>query len=145
MTQNNSIIQALREYFLACPLMGKERVSVDSLDTHALSYSVGTTPADEVLERYVSGSSMRQYVFELSAAFPAAESEAQAAENAAFFERLAAWLSAQTKARCFPALPIGCTARKIKAISSAYFDGMDADTRVYAIQCQLIYFQKGER
>lgn len=140
-----SIIEALRAYFLACPLMGKERVGVDKLDMRTLSYSVGTTPADEVLERYMSGSSLRQSIFELSAAFPMTESDAQEAENAAFFEQMSAWLCAQTKARRFPALPEGCIPRAIKTISSAYFDGRDADTRVYAIQCQLIYFQKGER
>lgn len=141
----DSIIGALRDYFLACPLTGDRRVDVDNLHTREMAFDVGTTPADEILQRYISGSCLKQYVFQVSAAYPLKDESAQNVADAALFEQLAAWLSAQTKARDFPRLPPACQARQIEAISSGYFEGMDAKTRIYAIQCRIVYFKKGVR
>ncbi len=138
----SSIIGALREYFYNCPLFGNDVIGIDGLPQKEKAFSIGTMPVDEVLKYYYGKSSMRQYVFELVAAYPSADTQEQNTANAAFFEHFSNWLLQQNKAGNFPILPTGCTVQKIEALSSGYFETEKNDTRVYVMQCRIVYFKK---
>ena len=142
---SDTIIGALREYFLACPLTGDNRLSVDYLPEQGVAYSIDATPAQEVIQQYVSGSSLRQYLFVFRSVNDYGSDTLQNIANSGFFEQLAAWLDVQTKARHFPDLGPGRTVRKIEAQSTGYLFTMAPDAGKYQIQCRLVYFQKGER
>ena len=62
----SSIIGALRDYFLSCPLLGDKPLNIDYLPERGLEYSIDTTPATEIVKRYTDGSSIRQYLFAVS-------------------------------------------------------------------------------
>ena len=57
----DTIIQALRDYFLDCPLMTDNVVNVDYLpeDTkkNGIEFSIDVTPAEEVIQPYIDGPS----------------------------------------------------------------------------------------
>lgn len=142
---NDTIIGALRAYFLACPLTGDERLGVDYLPEEGVAYSIDSTPATEVIQQYMSGSSLRQYLFVFRSVNDYGPDELQNIANSGFFERFAAWLEAQTKARRFPDLGPGRIVQKIEAQSTGYLFTASPDTGKYQIQCRLVYFQKGER
>ncbi len=144
-TNGNSIIGALRDYFNECELFDEKIVGVDGLPQKQNAYSIGTMPIDEVLKNYIDKSSLRQYVFELTASYPQADTQEQNTQNAAFFEAFSNWMYEQSKAKNFPLLPNGCTVHKIEAMSSGYFDAVKNDTRVYAIQCRVVYLKKSVR
>lgn len=142
---NDTIIGALREYFLACPLTGNQRLGVDYLPEEGIAYSIDSTPATEVIRQYVGGSSLRQYLFVFRSVNDYGPDALQNIANSGFFEQLAAWLEQQTRLRRFPALGPGRVAQKIEAQSTGYLFTASPDTGKYQIQCRLVYLQKGER
>ncbi len=137
-----SIIQALRDYFNKCALLEDCALEIDGSLHNTKAFSIGTMPVDEVLKKYLGGSSLRQYVFELIASYPQADTQEQNAKNAAFFEEFSDWLCTQSSVGNLPILPDNCTARKIETLSNGYFQSDDNSTRLYAMQCRIVYFKK---
>ena len=59
-----SIIQAIRDYIAACPLLHEGAiVGVDRLGAQGVAYTIDTTPCEPVVRQYVDGGSMRQFLF----------------------------------------------------------------------------------
>ena len=141
----DTIISSLRDYFLKCPLTGDSILGVDYLPERGIAYSIDTTPANEIVERYISGSSLRQYLFVFRSVNDYGSQALQNMSNSGFFERLAAWLERQSKLRNLPVLGAGQFPRRIEAQSTGYLFTAGTDTGKYQIQCRLIYFQKGTR
>jgi len=138
----DTIIQALRDYFLTCPLMGDSKINVDFLPEKGVEYSIDTTPATEIIKRYVGGASQRQYLFVIRSVNDYGPGVLQNIANSGFYENLAAWLETQTAARNFPSLPAGKRPQKIEAQSTGYLFTSDAGTGRYQIQCRILYYQE---
>lgn len=138
-----TIIQSLRDYFLACPLMGDSAINVDYLpEGPVVEYSIDTTPATEVVKWYTDGSSVRQYLFVIRSVNEYGPDVLQNLANSGFYENLAAWMERQTKAGNLPQLPAGKTPQKIEAQSTGYLFVSGPDVGKYQIQCRLQYFQE---
>lgn len=138
----NTIIEALYNYFIDCPLMGNRKLNVDYLPEHGVEYSIDTTPATEVVKWYVGGSSIRQYLFVIRSVEDYAPDVLQNLANSGFYENLAAWLEQQTRAGNLPVLPDGKEAQKIEAQSTGYLFTTGPDVGKYQIQCRLQYYQE---
>lgn len=139
----DTIIQALRDYFLTCPLMGDNRINIDYLPEKGMEYSIDTTPATQIVKRYANGDTVRQYLFVLRSVNDYGPDVLQNIANSGFYERFAAWLETRGDAEAFPELPEGMTAQKIEAQSTGYLFTSGPDTGRYQIQCRLLYLQKG--
>lgn len=59
-----SIIQGVSDYFLNCPLLKDGVFRVDALGTEPVEYTIETGIFDPIIERYVDGSSERQFQFQ---------------------------------------------------------------------------------
>lgn len=139
----DTIIQALRDYFLDCPLMGDNRINVDFLPERGIEYSIDTTPATDIVKRYANGDTVRQYLFVLRSVNDYGPDALQNMANSGFYEHFAAWLEAQSDAEVLPQLPAGKEAQKIEAQSTGYLFTTGPDVGRYQIQCRLLYLQKG--
>lgn len=138
----NTIMEALRDYFLACPLMGNRKINVDFLPDNKREYSIDTTPATEVVKWYVGGGTIRQYLFVIRSVEDYAPDVLQNLANSGFYENLAAWMEQQTRAGNLPILPDGKEAQKIEAQSTGYLFTTGPDVGKYQIQCRLQYYQE---
>jgi hypothetical protein len=138
----DTIIKALRDYFLTCPLMGKSKINVDFLPETGIEYSIDTTPATEIVKQYTDGSSIRQYLFVIRSVNDYGSDVLQNIANSGFYENLSAWLEMQSRAGNFPALPAGKTPIKIEAQSTGYLFTSDAGSGRYQIQCRIEYLQE---
>lgn len=138
----DTIIQALRDYFLTCPLMGNSKINVDFLPEKGVEYSIETTPATEIIRRYVGGASQRQYLFVIRSVNGYGPDVLQNIANSGFYENLADWLEQQTKVHNFPALPAGKKPQKIEAQSTGYLFTTGPDSGRYQIQCRILYYQE---
>ena len=145
MEDKSSIAAALKAYFLDCPLLGDHPLGVDWLPERGVAFSIDTTPASQVVQRYASGSSLRQYLFVLRSVQDYGADTLQNLENSALYEQLAAWMDAQTRARHFPDLGPNRAVQLIEAQSTGYLFTATTDTGRYQIQCRLVYFEKGRR
>lgn len=141
-----TIIEALRGWLRAYPPLSKGRLAVDFLPKQAQTYSVDSVPCKEEVRRYLDGSSLRQFLFTLSSREFKGEDIGQNVDNLAFYEGFSTWVMEQNRARRFPQLGEGRTARKIEVTTSGYpFQVDDHGTARYQIQLRLEYFQKGKR
>lgn len=136
-TTPDTLIECMREYVKTCPLLANERLNVDFLPQDAGSYSIDIPPVKAEVQKYVDGSSKRQYLFTLSStAFYGADIR-QNLDNLGFYEQFEDWIEEST----LPVLPTGKTALKVEALSSGYAFITGEDAARYQIQCRLIYFQ----
>lgn len=141
----NSIAKALHTYLLTCPLLGDHPLGVDWLPDKSVAFSIDTTPASQIIQRYYSGSSLRQYQFVLRSISDYGPDTAQNIANSTLYEQLAGWMEEQTRKRNFPDLGPGRTVQRIEAQSTGYLMTAAPDVGRYQIQCRMIYYEKGTR
>lgn len=141
-----TIIETLRNWLRTYSPLSTGRLAVDFLPKQAQTYSVDSVPCKEEVRRYLDGSSLRQFLFTLSSREFKGEDIGQNVDNLAFYEGFSTWVMEQNRARRFPQLGEGRTARKIEVTTSGYpFQVDDHGTARYQIQLRLEYFQKGRR
>lgn len=138
-----TIIQALRDYFLTCPLMDGSRINIDYLPERGMEYSIDTTPATEIIKRYVNGDTQRQYLFVIRSVNDYGPDVLQNLANSGFYEQLSEWLENNSDNEIFPVLPEGKMPLKIEAQTTGYLFTVSPQVGKYQIQCRLIYRQKG--
>lgn len=119
------------------------RLDVDFLDEDAETYSIDTIPCEEILKRYLDGSTVKQFQFAVSSRRYYEQNIKQNLSNLKFFEDLTAWVEGQTKARNLPKMDKGRTAQKMVVTSTAYpFDVSEDGKARYQLQMRFEYFNK---
>ena len=136
-----TVIEAVRTFIAACPLVEDELLHIDFLPPEAASYSVDVVPVSPVVKRYLDGSSVRQFLFVVATRTYYGSFVRQQLDNLAFFEDLADWIAAQDSAKNFPDLGPDKEARRLEVVTSGYVFAPDTETARYQIQCRLEYFQ----
>lgn len=137
-----SIMKALRDYFLTCPLMDGSRINVDYLPERGIEYSIDSTPVTAVIKRYTGGASLRQYVFTISSVMDYGSDTLQNIANSALYEDLADWMEEQTLAQELPELSEGLRPISIEAQSTGYLFTTSPSAGRYQIQCRLVYYKE---
>lgn len=137
-----SIIEALENYFLNCPLLKDGCLRVDYLGDQPVEYSIEVLPCDPVLKRYVSGDTIRQYLFAFGSREYYSQERLQNIQNSAFYERLSDWVEKQSLAGNLPELPPGMEAQGIAVVSSGYLFGESKQRARYQIQLRLEYYKE---
>lgn len=138
----DTVIKALRDYFLTCPLMGKNKINVDFLPEKGIEYSIDTTPATGIVKQYTDGSSIRQYLFVIRSVNNYGSDVLQNIANSGFYENFSGWLEKQNIDGNFPKLPAGKTPIKIEAQSTGYLFTSAPGSGRYQIQCKIEYLQE---
>lgn len=119
------------------------RLDVDFLDDAADTYSVDTIPCEEVIKRYMDGSTMKQFQFAVSSRRFYDQNITQNLGNLEFFEGLTAWVEQKAQARELPEMDGNRVAQKIIVTSTAYPFVVSEDGKArYQLQMRLEYFQK---
>lgn len=140
------IIDGLRTYIRKCPALRKYnkavKVNVDYLEDKPTTYSIEEVPSDIVIQKYVDGSSKRQYVFVFASRESYSEDVIDNINNSGFYEDFAEWLEEQNNNNNLPSIGDNKEVLKIEAITNGYAFKTDVDTARYQIQCRIIYLQK---
>lgn len=119
------------------------RLDVDFLDEAAETYSVDTIPCEEVVKRYLDGSTVKQFQFAVSSRRFYDQNIVQNLGNLEFFEDLTAWVEQKAQARELPEMDSNRTAQKIVVTSTAYPFVVSEDGKArYQLQMRLEYYQK---
>lgn len=140
------IIDGLRTYIRKCPALRKYnkavKVNVDYLEDKPTTYSIEEVPSDVVIQKYVDGSSKRQYVFVFASRESYSEDVIDNINNSGFYEDFAEWLEEQTNNDNLPFIGDDKEVLKIEAVTNGYAFKTDVDTARYQIQCRMIYMKK---
>ena len=134
---NDSIIGALREYFLSCPYLKDGKFSVDFLPNDT-SYSIDPLPSDPIYRRYVDGGKIYQleYTFTSKEAYDG--NTRTMIDNSFFYQQLSEWVEKQEETGNLPELE-GYHAISNVVTSSGYLFDADSDLAKYQVQLRLLY------
>lgn len=135
-----SIIEGVREYMAACPLLAeiplKDRF-IDWTDPTANNYGI-IIDSDVKIKSFITGGGKYEYNFFLQARLRAEDKKSL--ENAEWVERMETWCREQTAAKNFPKMPEGCTPTKLSASNGSLFErDKTGKTGLYQIQFKLNY------
>lgn len=142
MAKADSIINALERYFIPCELLKDGCLRVDYLGERAVEYAIEVLPCDPIIKKYVSGESVRQYLFAFGSREYYSQERLQNIQNSAFYEKLADWVERKNNAGDLPELPEGMSAKSLEVLSTGHlFDGSMENAR-YQIQLRLTYYKE---
>lgn len=142
MQQGLSIIDSIRSFLLACPLLEDWRINVDYLGEE-MGYSVDPLPCDPVLQKYVDGGKKKQYQFAICSKETYDMDARINIENSGFYQRLEEWLEQKSDAGDLPALENGKQhATGIETLNSGYLYDAEETLALYRIECRLLYEQE---
>lgn len=137
-----SLIEAVMNYFMACPLLRDGAFRLDALGEQPTEYVVEVGVFDPVIESYIDGSSDRRYQVNFGSREAYELDRIQNMANTAFYEMFSAWVEEQNRSKNLPELPDGCTPETIAALSSGYLFSEDGQTARYQIQIELTYHKE---
>ncbi|WP_295219764.1 chloramphenicol resistance protein [Ruminococcus sp.] len=137
-----AIIQAIRDYIAACPLLKDGAIlGVDRLDADAIGYTVDTTPCEPIVQKYTDGSDKRQFLFVFASHEKYGEKVLENIANSGFYDDFADWVERNNWQGIFPDLGDYRTPYLIEITSSGYAYDTGDDTARYQIQLRLLYYQ----
>ncbi|MBX3004560.1 MAG: hypothetical protein KF821_01885 [Anaerolineales bacterium] len=138
-----TIIEALQTWIGSFDLLAAEApLFVDYVDAGTLTqYAIVPLPGPPIVERYLDGSSTRQYAFAIQFAAPTADDQARLA-NSGFMEFLSDEFERRTADGDLPDLGDRRTAEAVEAVNSGFLAQQgESDSAIYQISCRLEYFQ----
>jgi len=137
------IIEKIREYFLDCPILDEyARLNIDFLGVEPTQYTIEGQPVNPVIQKYVDGGVLKQYVFVFGSREYYGADVLQNIENSGFYEQFSSWLDEQSEKGNLPKLEGGKKALKIEALTTGYLFNASEDNARYQIQCRLIYYEE---
>ena len=137
-----SVLEGITDFFLQCPLLKDGVFRVDALGPDPVEYTIETGIFDPVIQRYVDGSSERQYQFQFGSREFYGMDRIQNIENSTFYEEFADWVEMKSNEGVLPELPKGMHAEELEVLSPGYiFDGAMKNAR-YQISLRLVYFKE---
>lgn len=138
-----TIIESIREFMLQCPyLKDMVPVNVDYLGTDEIAYTIDGVPSVPVLQKYVDGSSLKQFNFVFGSLEYYGADHVQNIANSKVYENIELWFVKMTHEEKLPNLGDNRTAVFIETVSSGYMFGATADTARYQIQARLVYYEE---
>lgn len=137
-----TLIDSVRDYINTYTgLTAGAPVWVDFLGSVPMQYTVQSVPGSRIIEKYLDGSSLREFPFVFAFMTSTADDVARLA-NIGFFESFSDWIEQQDDANVYPTLSAGKTPWKIEVLGWGYlFEQGESETGVYQIQCRLTYVQ----
>jgi len=136
------IIEKIREYFLNCPILDEyAKLNIDFLGVEPTQYTIEGQPVNPVIQKYVDGGALKQYVFVFGSREYYGADVLQNIENSGFFERFAEWVEEQSKKGNLPELDGNKKAISMEVLTSGYLFSANEDNARYQIQCRLIYYE----
>lgn len=137
-----SIIQGVVDYVTACPLLKDGLMRVDCMGTQPVEYAIAVMPTSPIVERYVDGSTVRQYMFSINSREYYTLDMIQNIANSEFYEDLADWFEEQDLAGNYPDIGEDKDVQAMKLLSPGYLYSTDKKTAQYQMQLRIEYYQE---
>lgn len=138
----DSIIQAVTDFFMGCPLLKDGVFRVDALGTTGIEYAIETGSFEPVIQNFIDGSSIRQYQFSFGSIEYYDMDRIQNIQNSTFYEKFADWVEEQNRAGDLPKLPSGMDAEELQVLSPGYIFDITTKYARYQLPLRLIYFKE---
>lgn len=127
---------------MECSLLKDGVFRTDALGTDAIEYAIQTSSFDPIINKFVDGTSYRQYQFYFNSMEYYDMDRVQEIENSGFYEKFAEWIEEQNKAGNLPVLPEGMEADELRAQSPGYIFDITMQNARYQIPLVLFYYKE---
>lgn len=140
-----NIVESIKEYIGTCPHLANINggINVNYLGENTVSYMIEELPREQILKKYIDGSSLRQYCFMFVSREVYGQDIVQNIANSEFYENFAKWLELQSELNKLPVLDSDKVAQKIEVLTSGYVFEKNLDKAQYKIECRVVYYQEG--
>ncbi|MEG0989164.1 MAG: hypothetical protein RSG54_10615 [Clostridium sp.] len=137
MPQENSIVQAVRTYFLGCPFLKDGKFNIDYLPGEQ-SYSIDALPSNPVYKRYTDGGCIYQYEYTFTSKEAYDGDMRTTMDNSMFYQKLMEWIEQQNDTGKLPEVK-GHNVLANHVTSNGYLFSVDSDMAQYQMQFRLLY------
>lgn len=137
MQQGNSIVEAVRKYFLDCPFLKDGKFNIDYLPGEQ-SYSIDTLPSDPVYKRYTDGGCIYQYEYTFTSKEAYDGDMRTMVDNSMFYQKLMEWIELQEDTENLPKIAEKNVLAN-RVTSNGYLFSVDSDMAQYQMQFRLLY------
>ncbi len=133
------MIEELKNYFSACPVLDGREVNINFLAEKSGSVSIEPAKCTPIIKSYKTGGSLRQYCFALVIRCPKRGSEAEALGNEQLCEALADWAEENSENGNLPKLAMPLASQRLEVSSGGYLEDGGSNHAKYQIVFRLIY------
>ena len=133
------MIEEIRKYFIDQKIIDKKnRINVDFLSEKPTEFSIEKVPTNPILEKYIDGSSYRQFQFQLVSCNNYGAELAQNISNSEFYENFYNIIESKNKEKMLPDIPGIDT---IECLDDGAIVDVTANTARYSILMRIKYFK----
>ena len=134
-------IEALKNYFSACPVVPDGAVRNSFLSENAPDYAVFSEGKEEVIKKYASGDGLYQFVFSFRARLFYSKKDTETRENSIFFFHLSNWVNDQRNIGNMPAVE-GVEIQRIEPLDSGKIKNASVSDCVYEMKFRVVYYKR---
>lgn len=133
-------IEAIRDYFMKCPILKEGSLNIDYLGSEAVQYSIETMiSGNPIVKQYTDGSSLRQYPFSFMSTEIYSQDVIDQLGTCGFYEELEQWIEENNKAGDLPEVE---GIQQLEVIAPGYLFNADQTIARYQIQCRILYVKE---
>ena len=134
------MIEKIRQYFIDNNIIDENsRINVDFLGKEPTEFALEPMPVNPILEKYVNGSSYRQFQFQLLSCNDYGADVIQNMSNSSYYENLYTLIE---KYNAIKKLPDIDGIDSIECLNSGGILDAGTNTARYSIQMRITYFKK---
>ena len=136
------MINAIRNYFIDNNIIDEKcRLNVDFLSEKPTEFALETIPVNPILEKYLDGSSLRQYQFQFLSCNNYSADILQNISNSTFYDNLYSLIESNDKKHILPKIS---GIQNIECLGNGAILMADTNTAKYSIQMRITYIKKGD-
>lgn len=133
-------IEAIRDYFMKCPILKDGALNIDYLGSEAVQYSIETMiSSNPIVKQYTDGSSLRQYPFSFMSTEIYSQDVIDQLGTCGFYEELEQWIEENNKVGDLPEIE---GIQRLEVIAPGYLFNADQTVARYQIQCRILYVKE---
>lgn len=133
-------IEAIRDYFMKCPILKEGSLNIDYLGSEAVQYSIETMiSGNPIVKQYADGSSLRQYPFSFMSTEIYSQDVIDQLGTCGFYEELEQWIDENNKVGDLPEVE---GIQQLEVIAPGYLFNADQTIARYQIQCRILYVKE---
>lgn len=133
------MIEKIREYFIGNNIIDENsRINVDFLGEEPTEFALEPIPVNPILEKYVNGTSLRQFQFELLSCNDYGADVIQNMSNSSYYENLYNLIEHNNKERILPDIK---GIESIECLNSGGILDAGTNTARYSIQMRITYYK----
>ena len=136
------MMDSIKNFMETCPLLSEIDININYLGESIVSCSVDNVSTEPVIQTYVDGGTLRQYLFAVTLRQNFGQAVSQNSNAIQMLEGIANWIEQQNSVGILPVLGGNCTPVSLEIYKTGWLDDKAENTARYQLQCRLVYYHE---